>query len=803
MDERTLRMLDWEAVVERLAGLARLGEARDLLRRWRPRWSEGEVVSLQAETAEARYLLDAVGEPPLDGVADVRPAAARAARGGVLGPEELLAVAATCLAAVRVRRFLAGATTLPLLRGRVVPLPDLTPLAEEINSAVTAEGRISDGASPALAAARRREREQHARLRRELEALVHDPAWKPFLQEDLYTLRHDRYVLPVRQEYAARLRGVVHGESGSGATVFVEPLSLVEANNELERSRAEVRRCEEAVLRDLSARVGRRAADVAAAVEALVHLDVVLARGRLARALGGVRPELAARPLLDLRRARHPLLGEGAVPVDIRLGEDYNVLIVTGPNTGGKTVTLKTAGLLVLMAQAGLQVPAAEGSRMGVFRHVVADVGDEQAVAQNLSTFSSHMTNIVAGLRRAGPGTLVLLDELGAGTDPAEGAALGRALLEAFQDRGCLVLATTHYSELKTLAYVRPRVRNASVEFDVETLRPTYRLILGVPGRSNAFEIARRLGLEEAVVARARQVARERLRDLEAALAAVEEVRREAERDREQAALVLAEAGRAADQYRRRLRALRERREEALAAAHRRAERLLAEATEEARAAALRARELARAGAAEEAARAAEAARRAVVRGRRLLEAARPEPTAKEGERLSAREVVPGAPVWVVPVGRSGVVEAGPDGRGRVTVRAGSLRLEVPLASLRRVPPAAAGGGGRGGGEEGGAPPPRQAWAGLAREKAAAVSPELHLRRLPVEEALARLDKYLDDALLAGLPRVRIVHGKGTGTLRKAVADFLERHPAVKEFRLAGMGEGGAGVTVVDLRGSP
>ncbi len=805
MDDKTLQALEWNKIVARLAGLTSFAPGRERAESLAPVTHLDEARRRLAETGEARRLLDRFGEPPLAGLADIRPTLARAARQEMVTPEELAAMARTMTAARRLRRFLEErADDFPLLWGLAAAIGDFRDLEAEIARCVTPEGDLADDASPTLAALRRRERDLHGRVRERLEAMVRSPSVRPHLQEPLVTLRQERYVLPVKQEHRGQVPGIVHDQSASGATLFIEPMAVVEMNNELRRLALEIAREEEAVLRRLGALVAERGEALAATAEALAGLDLALAKGRLSREMDAAAPELNDTAVIDLRRARHPLLRGRVVPVDVRLGEEFDTLVITGPNTGGKTVTLKTVGLLTLMAQAGLHVPAASGSRLAVFRQVFVDVGDEQSIEQNLSTFSSHLRNIVAVTRSAGPDTLVLLDELGAGTDPAEGAALAMALLEHLQAAGARTIATTHYSELKTFAYTRHRVENASVEFDAETLAPTYRLVIGLPGRSNAFEIAARLGLDGAIVGRAREIAGRRHREVEALIAGLEKDRRALARERDLAVRDRAEAARLREEVERRAEALRAKGEEALGAARREARAVVEAARREAAEAVRRLRE---AAAEAEAGRlpAREALARAEGARQRLHQAGRWVAEAGEGFARLLREAAPpreaaplvaarpGQTVLVRSLGLSGqVVETGHG--GQVTVQVGAMKVTVPLADLAAAepaPPAAS---------RPHLSPPSPRLPHLTAEKALTAATEIHLRRLTVGEALERLDKFLDDAVLAGLGQVRIVHGKGTGTLRQAVADYLRRHPLVEDFRLGGPDEGGAGVTIALLR---
>src|SRR5690606_15757772 len=504
ISQESMRILEFDRIRERLAALAQSEPGRALCLALQPLFDREGVARLQAETRAATELLARGLRPPLGGLSDVRPLVDRASRGAVLFPEEIVRVRATLGASAQMRAFLEEAgppEPLAPLAERLIRRPELE---RAIDRCVDENGDVLDSASDELARLRQRQREVQARIRQHLERLVHDHRMQDVLQESLVTVRNGRYVVPVRAERRADVPGVVHDQSASGNTLFIEPLAVVELNNRLRRLEAaeaeEIRR----ILTSLSRRIAEDGAALAPAVESLAQLDLIFARARLGFEMNAVEPVLNGEGRLRLGGARHPLLAPPVVPIDLWLGDAFHVLVITGPNTGGKTVALKTVGLLALMCQSGLQVPARQ-AELPVFRAIYADIGDEQSIEQNLSTFSSHMRRVIPMLEEAGPEDLVLLDEVGAGTDPDEGAALAEAILEHLRQRGARVVATTHYSQLKGYAYLTEGVENASVEFDAETLQPTYRLQIGLPGRSNALEIAARLGTPPEVIERARQ----------------------------------------------------------------------------------------------------------------------------------------------------------------------------------------------------------------------------------------------------------------------------------------------------------
>lgn len=807
VSEESLRVLEFDRVREMLAAQAQSEPGRVLCRSVTPTTRADVVARLHEETEAAAALLARGRRPPFAGIFDVRGLVNRAGRGMVLHPEEILQVRSTLGASRRMREFLDEEPELPFVLSRLASgLVRRPELEEQIDRCIDEHGEVLDRASDELRRIRQRQREIQARVRQHLERLVHDSRLQDVLQESLVTVRNGRYVVPVRQERRAEVPGVVHDQSSSGSTLFVEPMAVVELNNRLRQLEAaeaeEVRR----IMAALSHRIGQEQAGMEAAVEALARLDLVFARARLGFEQNGVTPVLNQEGRIRLIRARHPLLPGPVVPIDLWLGEGFHVLVITGPNTGGKTVALKTAGLLALMNQAGLPVPAAQ-AEFPVFRAVHADIGDEQSIEQSLSTFSSHMRRVIPVLEAAGPEDLVLLDEVGAGTDPDEGAALAEAILEHLRERGARVVATTHYSQLKAYAYLTQGVENASVEFDPESLRPTYRLQIGLPGRSNALEIAERLGAPQEVIARARQRRPSHARRTDELIIEMESSRRAAQEHESRTADARRQAEALRERYESLLRDLEEQRAAILSEARRQAESLLREARREADQALGELRRLRDQGTAEEARQARN----------RLLEALasvsdpqvgeeRATP-AGSGSRPASEEqppdLTPGMRVRVVGLGQEGVLLAAPDGGGEAEVQVGALRVRVGRDRLRPLPavaspatPAA----GRRPRPRRGAEAARSGSAGsLGRSKAQSLATELDLRGLRVDEAWERVEKYLDDCLLAGLSRVRLIHGKGTGALREEVRRRLDEVPHVRRHLLAPPEEGGDGVTVVDL----
>ncbi|HEY8496194.1 MAG TPA: endonuclease MutS2 [Limnochordales bacterium] len=794
MDERSLRVLEYPAIIERLAAHTSFAPGRELAEALRPQTDPEAVRRALAETGEALRLLERGGHDLLSGIRDVREALARAKLGGVLSGPELLDVAALAGAIRRARRILLNdPDAWPHLAQRALRLGTYLSVEEAIGRCIGQEGQVLDEASPELARLRARMRTLHNRIRERLEAILRSAALRPALQESLITVRNGRQVVPVKQEHKGMIPGIVHDTSASGATVFVEPLAVVELNNELQETRLQEEREVERILRHLSAQVGAEAEGLETGLAVLAELDLALAKARLAQSMRAVAPKLNEEGWIHIIGGRHPLLSGRVVPVDVWLGREARILVITGPNTGGKTVTLKTIGLFGLMAQAGLYVPAEPGTELPVFSGIYADIGDEQSIQQSLSTFSSHMSNIVRILRSADERSLVLLDELGAGTDPAEGAALAMAILDFLLAVGARVVATTHYSELKAYVHSRPGMQNASVEFDPVTLAPTYRLIMGLPGRSNALEIAARLGLPEEVLERARRRLNRQDARVDDLIRNLEETRRQAEAELERARSLRQENERLQAQLRAAQEELAARRQSVLEKAREEARRVVAAARREADAILEELRRQQREGGLEQ----ARLVRRRLERYREELEESASPPLVAAGEPLAKDAVVPGTPVFLASLQQRGTVIEPPDADGQVSVQIGSLRVRVPWEELR----APAGGDGPGRPEDPSrrGPAARPVGFGLVAEKRAHISPELHLRGMTVEEATGALDKYLDDAVLAGLSTVRIVHGKGTGTLRRAIHELLRSDPRVKGWRLAEPHAGGHGVTVVEL----
>ncbi|MGI6199473.1 MAG: endonuclease MutS2 [Christensenellales bacterium] len=791
MDQNALRVLEYPKIIDKLCENTRSDMGRELAAALLPSGDVSQVRSALRETDEAESYLYRLGSNPVPGFTDVRGLLKRAAAGAVLGMGQLLLCAQVLHASRTLKEQLDKPQTdehgNPLPAGVIRSLAQLLFTEPEVERAITdsilGEDEMSDNASGRLAEIRRKKRQCADRVKEKLNSLIRSSTTQKYLQDAYISVRGGRYVLPVKAENRGAIPGLIHDQSSSGATLFIEPMAVVEINNDLRRLEAEEREEMDRILGLLSAQLGEVEPSLSENLELMAKLDFIFAKGVLSRQMRAIAPELTDNMSLRLVRARHPLLDPAkVVPLDLWLGEEFTQLIITGPNTGGKTVSLKTVGLLSAMTQAGLHIPAALGSRMAVFEQIFADIGDEQSIEQSLSTFSSHMTNIVAIVDQADADSLILLDELGAGTDPAEGAALAMEILEELRRAGARTMATTHYSELKAYALTTPQVENASMEFDVASLRPTYRLSVGIPGKSNAFEISEKLGLPERIIERSRQRLSQDTIRFEEVLSSAEAQRQVALRERE-----------LAEEARREMIALRDEADQLKAQMAAQREKLQRQAREEAKRVLLQAREQTeqlikqikqaqKEAGHDPAMEAARAARRQIESSLGKVQQAPKEPERPLGEPLE--EVSPGQTVFVASLDREAVALTGASGKGQVQVQAGSMKLNVKLSDLRRAaqPKKAA---------------PERSRTKIAPRQAAL---EVDIRGMDVETGILEVDRYLDDAVLSGLKTVQIIHGKGTGVLRAGIHQHLKRHPQVASYRLGAFGEGESGVTVVELK---
>ena len=788
--EKSLNILELPIVLDMLAAEAVTEGGKEACLKLRPSADRLEVKNRLGETSAAKDMMVVRGSPSLSGIKDIRPSLSRADLGGSLNTIELLSIARVLQCA----RLVKGYTSDDKLGKSCIDhlfaaLHANRFLEEKITGSIVGEDEIADSASSELADIRRKIRAASARVRDCLQKIISSPSYAKVLQEPIITMRSDRFVVPVKSECKGAVPGLVHDISASGATLFIEPMAAVKANNELRELTAKEKTEIERILAELSADCASHAEDIASDYSYLITLDGIFARAKLSYKLNGIEPELREKGVV-LHRARHPLLPKDkAVPISLELGDDFDTLIITGPNTGGKTVTLKTIGLLNVMAQCGLHIPADDGSGVPVYRHVLADIGDEQSIEQNLSTFSAHMTNIVHILNECDSNSLLLFDELGAGTDPTEGAALAIAVIEHARKMGAMVAATTHYAELKVYATNESGIQNASCEFDVETLSPTYRLLVGVPGKSNAFAISERLGLSKDIIDDAKARIGVQNASFEATIEKLEQTRALLERDRAEAAKKLREAEDNAKKAAFLRAELSVRLEKADEKARREAERIIAEARDTAESTFAELDDMRRRINEDEQAQEVNSARSEL--RRRLNESqgrlkAR-EPEKPKEEKKSVRDVRPGDTVEIKSMGvKAEVIDINAD--GTLNLRAGIMNVKLKPDEVYLI--------------EGHAAKQKKQSVTLAGSSAprAAVSPEIDLRGMESIEAVNAAEQYIDSAVMGKLKTVTIIHGKGTGALRAAVQQMLKRNKAVKSFRLGRFGEGESGVTIVELK---
>lgn len=791
MNQKTLSKLEYDKIAALLEEEASSFRGRQLCRRIKPLTDINKINTLQEQTAAAFTRIVRKGRISFGDAAPVEESMKRLEIGGALGISELLRISRLLVNAARVKSYGRHDTqedSEDCLDPFFDVLEPLTPLTNEIERCIISEDEISDDASPGLKRIRRSIGSINDKVHSTLTGLVNG-SLRNYLQDAIITMRGDRYCLPVKAEYRSQVQGLIHDQSSTGSTLFIEPMAVVKLNNDLKELYAQEQEEIQAILASLSGEAAQYVEEIRADYRALTDMDFIFARGALALSMNASRPVLNTEGRIHIRDGRHPLLdAKKVVPITVTLGEDFSLLIITGPNTGGKTVSLKTVGLFTLMGQSGLHIPAGDRSELAVFDQVYADIGDEQSIEQSLSTFSSHMTNIVSFLKKVDSRSLVLFDELGAGTDPTEGAALAIAILSHLHKQGIRTMATTHYSELKVYALTTPGVENACCEFDVESLRPTYRLLIGIPGKSNAFAISGKLGLPDYIIEDARKRLSEQDISFEDLLTDLETSKKTIEKEREEIAAYRREAEELRQQAAKRQEKLDEQRD-----------RIIREANEKANAILRDAKEVAD-----------ETIRNFHKFGKENISAAEME---KERERLrkkikdtsAASALKPqkqkkaykpadfklGESVKVLSMNLTGTIVSRPDSRGNVTVQMGILRSQVNISDLEII-------------EE---PSPyapkklnRSSKGRIGMSKSLSVSPEINLLGRTVDEAVAELDKYLDDALLSHLNTVRVVHGKGTGALRKGIHEYLRRQKHVKSYHLAEFGEGDAGVTIVELK---
>ena len=786
MDKKILETLEYDKITAMLETHARCQIGKERARKLEPLT---ELAELNAEldlTSEAEAVLFRLGQSPIDEFPDTRDTLKRIKAVSALSMRELLDIA-SCLRAIRIAK--SALTKEPdqiRLAAMAVNLPSYKFIEDELNRCILNEDEMFDGASPALSRIRRELRVANEKVREKLNSMIRSSTYQQYLQDPIITMRNGRFVIPVKQEYRKQIPGLIHDQSGSGQTLFIEPAAVVELGNTFKKLLAQERDEIERILSELTSMVAPYGEDIYNALILLGEIDLRFAKAQLARDMNAVRPEMNDELRIRIVRGRHPLLDKAkAVPIDIWLGEDFKTLIITGPNTGGKTVTLKTVGLFTLMAQAGMFVPADVGTRLGVFKNVYADIGDEQSIEQSLSTFSSHMTRLVGILKNADDKSLVLLDELGAGTDPIEGAALAMSILETLYGRRSTTLATTHYSEIKAFALARDGMENASMEFDIDKLCPTYRLFIGIPGKSNAFEISKRLGLDDDVINRAKQFLKGEDVRFEDVISGAESQRRIAEQERKLAEQARAELDALRAEVEKEKKKLEETKKGYQAKAREDARRVVADTKREMERLIVQIRSMKSINQSE-ADRVIQASRDAV----RERENALVEPEKKVADMsVAPKSVNPGDEVRIVSLeNKKATVLKKPDAKGDVLVQAGIMKIAVRLDDLRLLNEPAKKG------------PQTDAAAGKVTLGDKSVGLSIDVRGKLVDEAIIEVDRYLENAAMNGLNEVMIIHGKGTGALRAGIQSYLKTHRLVESFRQGAYGEGDAGVTAVTIK---
>lgn len=793
MNEKVIKVLEYNKIIEKLKDSASSALGKGLAEQLKPFTSYEEVIQAQNETTDAVTCVLRKGTPPLGGIHEVRSFIRRAQSSGMLNPGELLMIADV----LRASRKLKGYITQDKIElnetnsiyALCSSLGTNRTLEDRLNQSIESEDRLSDYASSALASIRRNIRRMQDSIKDKLNSITRSSQNKKYMQDAVVTLRGDRYVIPVKQEHRNQIPGLVHDMSSSGATLFVEPMAVVEANNEIRQLQNKEEQEVERILMELTGEVANIGDMLLGNVQLLAQIDFAFAKAKLSLTMDAVEPVINKGCRIVIKKGRHPLIDpKEVVAVDISLGEDFSTMVITGPNTGGKTVTLKTTGLFVLMTQAGLHIPAAERSEMGVFRKVFADIGDEQSIEQSLSTFSSHMTNIVSILKEVDDASLVLFDELGAGTDPTEGAALAIAILERLTNQGIRTMATTHYSELKLYAMTTPGVQNACCEFDVETLRPTYRLLVGIPGKSNAFAISKRLGLDDGIIGEAKSLLSGENIQFEEVLSDIETKRLETEKELEHASKAKQEIEKIKEASHEQKNRIETEKDQILNQARKEARSILLGARREADDIMERLKELEKAQQQRlldsEVMQIKHDMRRKINElDARMAESALP----RKGYAKPPKNLKAGDSVMIINLNRRGTVMDGPDKDGNVIIQVGIMKVNMHITQLKVI-------------DEQKELVDNIQNTRISGVKSGNVGLELDIRGCNIEEAREKISKYLDDVTIAGLHEVTIIHGKGTGALRKGVHEILKSNPHVKTFRLGKYGEGESGVTVVKIR---
>lgn len=801
MNEKALKTLEYTKIIDQLTEYASTEMGKQMCRELQPSCDLGTIRQSQTETTDALTRVRMKGSLSFGGVKDVRGSMKRLEIGSSLGIPELLSVSSLLTVAARAQSYgrheKSEEFTDDSLDERFRALDPLTPVNNEIKRCLPSEDEVSDDASPGLAKVRRSMKIVGGRVHTQLNSILNSS--RTYLQDAVITMRDGRYCLPVKAEYKSQVPGMVHDQSSTGSTVFIEPLAIVKLNNELRELEIQEKREIEFVLAALSSQLMPYTDAILSDLSILAELDFIFAKAALSRHYNCVEPKFNNKRYINIKDGRHPLLNpKQVVPINIWVGDSFDLLIVTGPNTGGKTVSLKTVGLFTLMGQSGLHIPAFEGSELAVFDNVFADIGDEQSIEQNLSTFSAHMTNIVSILNEADANSLCLFDELCSGTDPTEGAALAIAVLNFLHNMTCRTIATTHYSELKVFALTAPGVENACCEFNVETLRPTYRLLIGIPGKSNAFAISRKLGLPDYIIDEAKNQMEQKDESFEDLLANLENSRVTIEKEREEIASYKQEIETLKNRLQQKEERFSEQKEKMLSKAREEAQKILQDAKDTADQTIRNINKLAKSSGVNKELE----AERTKLRGKiqDVDKKLAVKKTAAPKKAVSAKKLRLGDTVRVLSMNLKGTVSSLPNAKGDLYVQMGILRSLVNIRDLEMVEEASITGPGLSGTHTGGSRGSGSGSSKIKMSKSFSVSPEVNLIGMTVDEAIPVLDKYLDDAYLAHLPQVRVVHGRGTGALKAGVHRHLKKLSYVKEYRLGEFGEGDTGVTIVTFK---
>ena len=792
MNQKSLRVLEFNKIIELLKSKASSSLGLKYIEELVPSSDFEEVKYMQQETSETQSILTKRGYVGLQGIHDIEDKVKRAGVGASLDPGSLIMIADTLRAARTLRNSLSGSDeedfNYPIIQSLSNGLYAYREIEDAIYNAIISELEISDNASSTLRDIRRRIVQKNQSIRSKLNSIISSTTYQKYLQDAIISVRGDRFVVPVKAEYRSQVAGIVHDQSSSGATLFIEPMSIVDMNNELRQLRLSEQEEIERILQELSAMVGEVSEDLISNQEILGRLDFAFAKGKLSMKMRGVEPTLNKDKFINIKNGRHPLLDrKTVVPNSVYLGRDFHTLVITGPNTGGKTVTIKTVGLFALMTQSGLHISADYGSSMCVYDNIFADIGDEQSIEQSLSTFSSHMTNIVSILKDVTENSLVIFDELGAGTDPIEGAALAIAILEDVAMAGARCIATTHYTEIKNYALTKDGVENAAVEFDVDTLSPTYRLLIGVPGKSNAFEISKKLGLSEYVINRAKEFINTDNIELEDVLQNVEKNRLKAEEDRLEAEKLKKEIEDIKAEYEGRLERVMAQREKIISKAKSEAFSITRQAKEQSENILKELRKLETEMASKQKQQKIEALRKELSDSMGNLQPSVKSMIVPKVSSKEIKDLKPGDDVKVVTLNQDGSVVSVDKKKKEALVQIGIMKMTLPFKSLQQI-------------QKDKKSTVTKTTRKIISEKSGKVKGEVDLRGMNLEEAIMEVEKYLDDACVAGLETVTIIHGIGTGVLKKGLQDILKRNRHVKSKRPGEYGEGGAGVTIVTLR---